>query len=201
MHRPAARVARELAVVGGAYEFDVPQFVSSSLGNRRARSMDGLIKDEQMLKVIIELWPGGREAGRRVIATADIGRVKDGQLADYEVELQEKLLEHIGVGEIAHVREYPRWSASVWDLVGRCIAAALNGGKEELPPRPVLPEVPVHTSADGTPYVRMREIPEPARALFAKNMSSSTCPLIKEDEEPRGCVYAWDWQAFLEGRR
>ena len=46
-----------------------------------------------------------------------------------------------------------------------------------------------------------REIPEPARTLFAKNMSSSTCPLVKEDEEPRGCVYAWDWQAFLEGRR
>jgi hypothetical protein len=154
-----------------------------------------------MLRVTVELWPGGQESGRRVIATADIGRIKDGALANYEVELQEKLLEHIGVGEIAHVREYPRWSASVWDLVGRCIAAALNGGKEALPPRPVLPEVPKHTSADGTPYVCMREIPEPARTLFAKNMSGSTCPLVEEDEEPRGCVYAWDWQAFLEGRR
>src|ERR1700676_1449590 len=156
---------------------------------------------EQMLKVTVELWPGGRESGRRVIATADIVRIKNGVLADYEEELHEALLEDTGVGEIATVRAYPRWSASVWHLVARCIAAALNGGKEELPERPVLPEVPVHTSADGTPYVRMREIPEPARALFAKNMSSSTCTLIKEDEEPRGGVYAWDCQAFLEGRR
>lgn len=28
-----------------------------------------------MLKVTVELWPGDRESGRRVIATADIGRV------------------------------------------------------------------------------------------------------------------------------
>ncbi|MFM0277734.1 hypothetical protein P0D75_06895 [Paraburkholderia sediminicola] len=154
-----------------------------------------------MLKVIVELWPGGRESGKRGIATADIARVKNGVLADYEVELHEALLEEAGVGEIATVRAYPRWSASVWDLVGRSIAAALTNGREELPQRPVLPDVPVHTSTDGTPYVRMREIPEPARTFFAKNLSSSTCPLVEEDEEPRGCVYACDWQAFLEGQR
>src|SRR5260370_32218973 len=162
--------------------------------------MDGLIKDEQMLKVIVELWPGDRESGRRVIATADIGRIKDGQLADYEVELQEKLLEHIGVGEIAHVREYPRWSASVWDLVGRCIAAALNGGKEELPERPTLPKVPVHIS-NGTSYVRLREIPEPSRTLFNRNLYGSTVPLIGDDPAPRDCAYAHALQAVLGSYR
>jgi hypothetical protein len=153
-----------------------------------------------MLRVTVELWPGGRESGKRVIATADIGRVKNGALADYEVELQEKLLEHIGVGEIAHVRAYPRWSASVWDLVGRCIAAALNGGSEALPPRPALPEVPVHTS-EGLRYVRLREIPEPARTFFRRNLANSGRPLIESDPEPMDCAYSWDWADFIEGQR
>jgi len=30
----------------------------------------------KMLRVTVELWPGGRESGRRVITTADLGRVK-----------------------------------------------------------------------------------------------------------------------------
>jgi hypothetical protein len=153
-----------------------------------------------MLRVTVELWPGGRESGKRVIATADIARVKNGALADYEVELQERLLEHIDVGEISHVREYPRWSASVWDLVARCLAAALNGGKEALPPRPVLPEVPVHTS-DGTRYIRMREIPEPAQTFFRRNIANSSRPVIDDDPEPCDCAWAYDWQDFLEGQR
>jgi len=155
---------------------------------------------EQMLKVTVELWPGGRESGRRVIATADIVRIKNGVLADYEVELHEALLEDTGVGEIATVRAYPRWSASVWHLVARCIAAALNGGKEELPERPTSPEVPVHIS-NGTRYVRLREIPEPSRTLFKRNLYGSTVPLIEDDPEPRDCAYAHDWQAFLSGHR
>ena len=77
-----------------------------------------------MLRVTVELWPGGRESGRRVLATADIARIKSGAHADYEVDLREELLGD--VGDTATVREYPRWSASVWDLVGRCIAAALQ---------------------------------------------------------------------------
>ncbi len=66
-----------------------------------------------MLRVTVELWPGGREAEKRAIATADIGRIRNGALADYEVHLEEGLLGD--VGDIATVREYPRWSASVWD--------------------------------------------------------------------------------------
>lgn len=64
-----------------------------------------------MLKVIVELWPGGRESGRRIIATANIARVKNGALADYEVDLHEDLLGD--VGDAPTLRGYPRWSASV----------------------------------------------------------------------------------------
>nr|WP_244112486.1 hypothetical protein [Burkholderia gladioli] len=151
-----------------------------------------------MLRVIVALWPGGRESSKRVIATADIGRVRSGAHADYQVHLEEGLLGD--VGDIATVREYPRWSASVWDLVARCIAAGLNGGKEELPERPTLPSVPVHLS-DGLRYVRLREIPEPAQTLLRRRMAYSTCPVIDEDPEPMGCAYASDWEDLLRGWR
>lgn len=149
-----------------------------------------------MLKVVVELWPGGRESGRRVLATADIARIKSGPHADYEVRLQDEILGDVGTGLLY---EYPRFAASVWDLVARSIATALSG-KEELPPRPQLPRVPVHRSGD-IPYVRMREIPELARTLFLQNMHLSTMPVIEEDAEPMGCAYAWDFEAFLAGQR
>lgn len=151
-----------------------------------------------MLRVTVELWPGGRESGKRVIATADIGKVKDGALADYEVHLEESTLGD--VGNIATVCEYPRWSASVWDLVARCIAAALNGGQEGLPSRPTLLEVPVHDSG-GLQYVRLREIPEPARTFFQRRIVNSTRPMVSDDPEPMDCAYVWDWDAFLGRRR
>ena len=151
-----------------------------------------------MLRVTVELWPGGREAGKRVIATADIGRIKDGAHADYEVRLEEGSLGDVGDGAV--VREYPRWSASVWDLVARCIAASLNGGREDLPSRPTLPEVPVHDSG-GLQYVRLREIPEPARTYFQRRIVNSTRPMVSDDPEPMDCAYVWDWAAFLGGRR
>jgi hypothetical protein len=150
-----------------------------------------------MLKVTVELWPGGRESERRVLATADIVRVKNGAHADYEVRLHDDVLGDIGT---AMLTGYPRFAGSVLDLAARGIAAALAGGNENLPPRPVLPEVPVYKS-DGVSYVRMREIPQPARTLFEKRMTGSTCPYIEEDAQPMDCVYAWDWEAFLRGAR
>ncbi|MDC6296224.1 hypothetical protein PP725_23375 [Ralstonia solanacearum] len=149
-----------------------------------------------MLKVTVELWPGGRKGARRVLATADIARIKSGAHADYEVMLRDEVLGEVGTGAL---HEYPRYAASVWDLVGRSIAAALSG-TEELPPRPLSPRVPVHWSGD-LPYVRMREIPEPARTLFRKNMRLSAMPVIEEDGDPMGCAYAWDFEAFLAGLR
>ncbi|MGF6803409.1 hypothetical protein OKW48_006905 [Paraburkholderia youngii] len=57
-----------------------------------------------MLRVTIELLPGGREVGKRVIATADIARVSGGALADYRVALDDAVLGQ--VGERATVRGY-----------------------------------------------------------------------------------------------
>ena len=67
-----------------------------------------------MLRVTIELLPGGRESERRVIAAANIARVNDGSpgvLADYRVALNDAVLRE--VGERATVRHYPRWAGSV----------------------------------------------------------------------------------------
>jgi hypothetical protein len=147
-----------------------------------------------MLKVTVELCPGGRASGSRVLATAKIGRVKDGALADYRVELHEDVQGEIGE---AALHDYPRYASSVWDLVARAVAVALTG-KEELPPRPQQLEVPVRTSGN-TPYVRLREIPEPARSLFQKRIAYSTRPVIEEDPIPMDCVYSWDWFDFLAG--
>ena len=151
-----------------------------------------------MLKVTVEIWPGGRESGRRALATAEIGRIRDGALADYRVVLDEDVQQ----GDLgsANLLDYPRYSATLWDLVARAIAVALTG-KEELPQRPQQLNVPVRTSSGNTPYVRLREIPEPARSLFEKRMAYSTRPVIEEDSQPMECFYAWDWRDFLTGGR
>ena len=145
-----------------------------------------------MLRVTIELLPGGRESGKRVIATADIARVNGGALADYSVALEEAVLGE--VGERARVRGYPRWAGSVWDLVARSIAAALNQGREALPPRPAPPVVTVRTNDAGFRYVRLDEIPEPARTFFDQKLAGSGIP-------DHGCAYAHDWFDFLNGER
>ncbi|MGF6508555.1 hypothetical protein [Paraburkholderia sp. 32] len=145
-----------------------------------------------MLRVTIELLPGGREDGKRVIATADIARVRSGALADYRVALDDAVLRQ--VGERATVRGYPRWAGSVWDLVARCVAAALNQGREALPPRPASPRVTVHVNDAGYRYVRLDEIPEPARTYFDRKLAGSGIP-------DHGCAFAHDWFDFLNGQR
>jgi hypothetical protein len=148
-----------------------------------------------MLRVTIELLPGGRESEKCVIATAEIARMTDGPLgalADYRVTLKDGTLGD--VGERAIVRSYPRWSGSVWDLVARGISAALNQDTEALPPRPAKPEVTVHTNEAGFRYVRLDEIPEPARTFFDQKLAGSGIP-------DHGCAYAHDWFDFLSGHR
>ncbi|MBB5428273.1 hypothetical protein HDG40_006460 [Paraburkholderia sp. JPY158] len=111
-------------------------------------------------------------------------------MADYEVELREALVGT--VGRRATVAAYPRWSASVWDLVARAVAAALNEGAEELPARPAEFDVPVYD--DGRKYINVHEIPEPARTIFARKIEYSSVP-------HSGCAYAHDWLDFLAGNR
>lgn len=147
-----------------------------------------------MLKVTVEIWPDGRESGSRILATAKIGRVRSGPLADYRVEVSEEPHGTI----CGSLDDYPRYASTLWDLVARAVAVALTG-KEELPPRPQQLDVPVLTSPGNTPYVRLPEIPEPARSLFRKRMAYSTRPVIEEDPMPMDCAYSWDWLDFLAG--
>jgi hypothetical protein len=116
--------------------------------------------------VTVELCPGGSENGKRILAHAEISNVKSGALASYRVQLFDDVLGDIGTSLLT---EYPRMATTIWDLVGQGIAVALTG-KEQLPERPPLPDVPVHKSdGDGSiPYVRFAEIPEPARTLFKR---------------------------------
>jgi hypothetical protein len=155
----------------------------------------GQEKGKRMLRITIELLPGGREDGKRVIATADVVRLSDGPiaaLAEYKVALDDEMLGEVGEQIVVH--NYPRWATSVWDLVARCIAAALNHGREVLPPRPVQPKVTVRTNDAGFRYVRLDEIPEPTRTFFDRKLTGSGVP-------DHDCAYAHDWFDFLEGHR
>lgn len=149
-----------------------------------------------MFRVTVELHPGGNAGAGRVIATADIARTRGGALGTYEAKLSEEGVAYELCGEL---HEYPRYSASIWDLVARSIAVAMSG-HEELLPRPPALNVPVHLS-DGLAYVRLAEIPEPARHLFTRNIAHSTRPIIPEDPSPHDCAYLWDWRDFLSGAR
>lgn len=145
-----------------------------------------------MLKVTVEIVPGGRGSRGRVIATAKLGRLNRGAAPDYCVELLEDLYRH---PERVVIDKYPRFAASVWDLVARSIAVALTG-EERLPPRPQPLKVPVHRSGN-TDYVRLSEIPEPVATKFRKRIEHSGCPVIEEDPTPMDCAFASDWVDFL----
>ena len=147
-----------------------------------------------MLRVTVDLIPNGDESCRREIARADIGNIGRGALAKYRSRVRET---GVDGNRMAEIKDYPRWSASVWDLVLRVIAKALTG-KEELPARPQPLEVRLY-QVDGLSYVRLDEIPEPARAAFMRNLRGSACPVV--ERELAGCANAWDWEAFLHGKR
>jgi len=145
-----------------------------------------------MLRVTVELIPVGRESGKRTLAVAEIANIGGASMAHYHVELGD---ESPGLKE-ADIREYPRWSASVWDLALRCISKALFG-EEQLPkrPTPVAELVPTYQDAGRHyPYVKVDGIPEPARREFGRRMSGSSVPFP-------GHAYQHDWLDFLEGLR
>lgn len=117
-------------------------------------------------------------------------------MSDYVVRLSEP---PFADGQERTLHAYPRFAASVFDLVARALLVGLTG-TEALSPRPQVPSVPIHQSGD-TSYVRLGEIPEPAATYFRKRIEYSTCPVIEEDSEPMQCAYASDWLGFLAGRR
>jgi hypothetical protein len=125
------------------------------------------------------------------VSIADIGRVRSGALSDYQIDMEEVLLpDQVWTGAL---QDYPRWSASVWDLVARCLAVALTG-MEELPQRPSLPQIPIYTSPGTVPVVRLVDIPEPTRTYFEHNLRGSGKP-------GPDTAFAWDWHDFLIGQR
>ncbi|WP_066739188.1 hypothetical protein [Cupriavidus sp. D384] len=149
-----------------------------------------------MLKITVEVVRPGRDESGKEIATAYIGRFERSAVSDYVVQLSEP---PFGDREKRTLHAYPRYAASVFDLVARALAVGLTG-IEVLPPRPQVPSVPIHQSGD-TRYVRLSEIPEPAATFFRKRIEFSGCPVIEEDPEPMQCAYASDWLDFLGGRR
>lgn len=145
-----------------------------------------------MLRVTVSIVPGGIGAERK-IGELRISNVEGGALANYKCLLtaDDSIPTH------ADINAYPRWSVTVWDLVARAIAKALSG-QERLPRRPVQVKVPIHTDSDtGLQYVRMGDIPEPARTAFDRRMQGSTAPVIFGETD---CVYAEDWLRFIELR-
>jgi len=88
-----------------------------------------------MLQVTVELLPFGDPdaATRKHLGTVEIVNIGGARAqASYEVRVFDEAGERIATG---HLEDYPRFSATVWDLVARGVATAL-AGKEELPPRP-----------------------------------------------------------------
>lgn len=145
-----------------------------------------------MLRVSVELWPEGQKKGSTVLAVADIERIRSGVRSDYSVDLFEDVGYRRWSGT---VDSYPRWSASVWDLVARSIASALSGS-EALPKRPTPVVAPIHRF-DGVSFVRLREIPQPARRHFEQSIQGKTRPVISGVSDP--CACGWDWFDFING--
>jgi hypothetical protein len=145
-----------------------------------------------MLRITVSLIPGGHGTERQ-LGELHIINVRGGALADYKCVLSG---DDLPKPVLVHLGRYPRWSASVWDLVGRAIAKSLSG-QERLPRRPDPVTVPIHADGDIT-YVRMCEIPEPARSAFERRMRGSTVPVIPGEGD---CAYSWDWRDFIGGGR
>lgn len=83
-----------------------------------------------MLKVSLHHASPDEVSPKNVLGRLDIGYAKLDALAEYKT-----VMVKAGVGELSAVRihEYPRWSASIWDLVARAICWSLYGVEELLP--------------------------------------------------------------------
>lgn len=151
-----------------------------------------------MLRITVELIPNGNESSprRKVLAHAEIGNVRSGALATYHVRTHETGVEG---SEQAEIEDYPRWSASIWDLVLRAVAKA-EYGQEALPSRPGLLEVPVIRD-EGFSYVRLADIPEPICSAFVDNLCRSASSRPPVAGVRGGTAFAVHWKEFQAGER
>lgn len=83
-----------------------------------------------MLKVSLHYATPSQASARNMLGRLDIAYARLDALADYKA-----VMFAAGVGEMPPVllQGYPRWSASVWDLVARAVCLSLNGC-EAFPP-------------------------------------------------------------------
>ena len=83
-----------------------------------------------MLKVSLHYATPSQASARNLLGRLDIAYARLDALADYKA-----VLFATDVGELPPVQllSYPRWSASVWDLVARAVCLSLNGC-EDFPP-------------------------------------------------------------------
>lgn len=161
-----------------------------------------------MLRVTVELLPGGRENSARTLSVAHIWRkriTKKGasygiRLGSEAPDIDHKEQAYDEDNRTGELRYYPRWSASIWDLVARSLQRTLRTSPKQQTmgpfPQAVAALVPVLKSGDLS-YVRFQDMPAFVRPHFEKFMDRKTAPLIEEEDDPRGCAYVWDWQSFL----
>jgi hypothetical protein len=147
-----------------------------------------------MLKITVSIIPHGIGPERQ-LGELRIANVGGGCVSTYHCTLSSGDLPQPLVGEVV---QYPRWAASVWDLVARAICKTL-AGRERLPRRPEPLQVPVLMDPrSGVSYVRVSDIPEPVRSAFLQWIPGSSGSAI-EGEAIGGCFYAWDWSRFIGG--
>lgn len=84
-----------------------------------------------MLRITVEIWPGGRQPGKRVVATANVANISDlADVSDYDVEIQTSARMDPSwrpASEVSgEIRGHER-DASVWSLVEKVASLACKG--------------------------------------------------------------------------
>jgi hypothetical protein len=139
------------------------------------------------LQVKIALVPGGRGERRELVAaTADFRQMRAPVMCADQERGGSWETREVRVGSEDPLRLTVQClSQCVWDAPMPCGA-----------PQPLA--VPIRR-AGKTPYIRMADIPEPARSIFRSRIRGSTVPVVAG--ESGGIAYAWDWEGFLDGTR
>ena len=157
-----------------------------------------------MLRITVDHLPHGRVDKARTIARALIwnkGRDHSGHC--YGVRLSDfpdgpNIQSGVDI-EDGEVRNYPRWSAPVWDLVARALHRGMQPKSKEFNlgflPKALSEVVPVCHS-QGVAYIRVADVPDFAREHFKKFLFGKMCPLI-DGEDPMGCAHVQDFHRFL----
>lgn len=158
-----------------------------------------------MLRVTIEILPSGQGKKARVLSVAHIwnkGCSKRGFIYGIRLGQESPAIDHQqqaydAANRTGELRDYPRWSASIWDLVARGIQRTLRTqtAQQSLGPLPqsIADVVPVYQN-DDIRYVRLQDMPDFVQSHFEAFLANQTVPII---ESEGACAYVWDWHRFL----